>query len=65
MQKCPKCDGEMEKGRLYGRLWVTFHSDEERKKLIGKGIRVTAFRCVECGYCEVYAPGDPKLFSGL
>jgi hypothetical protein len=56
---CPKCQGHMEPGRLMGLKWTTFIADSERDKLVGQGIRVTAYRCQNCGYCEIYAPDAP------
>jgi hypothetical protein len=60
---CPKCKGNMEPGRLMGIKFTNFVSDSERKKIIGGGIRVTAYRCQICGYCEIYAPGSPQVFD--
>ena len=60
---CPKCKGNMESGRLMGLNYTSFISDSERNKIIGKGIRVTAYRCQNCSYCEIYAQGSPQLFS--
>ena len=59
---CPKCKGSMERGRLLGSKYTSFASDAERKKIIGGGIRVTAYRCQNCGYCEIYAQGSPRVF---
>jgi len=59
---CPKCNGNMEPGQLMGFKFTSFISDSERKKIVGKGIRVTAYRCQNCGYCEIYAQGSPQFF---
>ena len=63
MPICPKCKGNMESGRLMGFKFTSFIPDSERKKIIGGGIRVTAYRCQNCGYCEIYAPGSPQVFD--
>jgi len=60
---CPKCKGNMEPGRLMGLKFTSFVPDTERKKIIGGGIRVTAYRCQNCGYCEIYAQGTPRVFD--
>lgn len=62
---CPKCKGHMESGRLMGFKFTSFISDFERKKIIGKAIGVTAYRCQNCGYCEIYAQGSPQLSNNL
>ena len=58
---CPKCNGLMEPGRLMGLKFTSFAADSERNKVLGKTIRVTAYRCQNCGYCEIYAEGSPLL----
>jgi predicted nucleic-acid-binding Zn-ribbon protein len=57
---CPKCEGYMEKGRLMGLKFTSFAADSERNKISGKTIRVAAYRCQNCGYCEIYAGGSPQ-----
>lgn len=52
---CPKCKGHMESGRLMGLKFTSFAADSELDKVFGKAIRVTAYRCKHCGYCEIYA----------
>jgi len=52
---CPKCQGRMEPGRLMGLKFTSFAADSERNKIFGKTIKVTAYRCQNCGYCEIYA----------
>jgi predicted nucleic-acid-binding Zn-ribbon protein len=52
---CPKCKGHMEPGRLMGLKFTSFAADSERGKMLGKTIRVAAYRCQNCGYCEIYA----------
>jgi len=38
-----------------GFRFTSFISDSERSRIIGKGIKVSAYRCQNCGYCEIYA----------
>ena len=52
---CPKCSGPVEPGRLMGLKFTSFVPDSEREKLAGKAIKVTAYRCKNCGFCEIYA----------
>jgi len=42
-----------------GLKFTSFAADSERNKLLGKTMRVTAYRCQNCGYCEIYAEGSP------
>ena len=60
---CPKCKGNMEPGRLMSNKFISFLSDSERKKIIGKDVRITVYRCQNCGYCEIYAQGSSQLFN--
>ena len=60
---CPKCKGNMEPGRLMDIKFISYISDSERKKIIGKDVKVTAYRCQNCDYCEIYAQGSPQLFD--
>jgi predicted nucleic-acid-binding Zn-ribbon protein len=57
---CPKCEGYMERGRLMGLKFTNFAADPELNKISGKTIRVTVYRCQNCGYCEIYAGGTPQ-----
>lgn len=57
---CPKCNGHMEPGRLMGLKFTSFVAYSERKKILGKTIRVTVYRCQSCGYCEIYAEGSTQ-----
>jgi predicted nucleic-acid-binding Zn-ribbon protein len=57
---CPKCEGHMEPGRLMGLKFTSFAATSELKKIVGKTMRVTAYRCQNCGYCEIYAGGSPR-----
>lgn len=56
-KKCPKCDGNMEPGYLAGIKYTSFFAYSDSKKRIGKSIAVDAYRCQNCGYCEIYAYG--------
>jgi len=58
---CPKCNGHMKPGRLMGLKFTSFVADSELKKVFGKAMKVTAYRCQNCGYCEMYAQGAPQL----
>jgi len=49
--KCPKCSGEMEKGYLDG-AWVWRKGENYFQ--IGRGKRIWAYRCKNCGYVELY-----------
>jgi hypothetical protein len=62
---CPKCQGKMETGELMSSRFVNFISDAEIGKLLGRARPTTAYRCVKCGYCEIYANSAPRMFGGL
>lgn len=57
--KCPKCDGEMEEGRLPGfpfgisQKWIQLTKFLTLKQVMIKEIK--SFRCQSCGYLENYA----------
>ena len=58
--KCPKCEGEMEKGKISPFQGFNFRSDQESKGIVGfmAGPLVTnieVYRCKKCGYLESYA----------
>ncbi|HVK14004.1 MAG TPA: hypothetical protein VM597_35000 [Gemmataceae bacterium] len=66
---CPKCQGQMVRGFLLGGpLIASWFEGEPRKgllgniKLPGPPLTSAAYRCVECGYLELYAGQeyDPK-----
>jgi len=44
-----------------GLKFTSFVADSELKKVFGKAMKVTAYRCQNCGYCEMYAQGAPQL----
>jgi predicted nucleic-acid-binding Zn-ribbon protein len=46
----------MERGYLMARMNISFTPETEFNKLIGKGTATFAYRCKNCGYCEIYAP---------
>ena len=54
---CPKCKGNMEAGYLAGVKYTSFFAYSDLKKRIGKSVAVTAYKCQNCGYCEIYADG--------
>jgi predicted nucleic-acid-binding Zn-ribbon protein len=50
VRKCPKCDGEMEKGKgLAGYGFVRY-----AKKGDLRGDKILAFHCEKCGFIELY-----------
>ena len=62
LKTCPKCDSDMERGRLYtvtsdltslSKLfgYVNWEATDEHKKYSS----VYAYRCVKCGYMEYYS----------
>ena len=59
VNKCPKCDGEMEKG-VYGGLWGSlapwakgsFYFNWIGPKNTQEN--VVAYRCIKCGFIENY-----------
>jgi hypothetical protein len=74
--RCPKCEGVMEAGyvldhtqpKLYAAsswvegppeksIWSGLHTKNRRN------LPVIAYRCVACGYLELYAPGERKKKS--
>lgn len=63
-KKCPKCDGEMEKGAEFsirgGRVsWGVLEGGKVAKWLTGGGTvrrrEAATYRCKKCGYLESYA----------
>ncbi len=62
---CPKCKGTMDAGYLAGVKYASFFAYSEQKKLFGKAIAVTAYRCQNCGYCEIYADGKTNKTINL
>ncbi len=59
MATCPKCNGEMESGRLNGAVkWGPVPSNASLVARLGsalKHIRVDGMRCTQCGFLELYA----------
>ena len=59
MATCPKCNGEMENGRLSGVVkWAPVPSNASLVARLGsalKHIRVDGMRCTQCGFLELYA----------
>jgi len=58
-KSCLQCKGDMEPGRLMGMKFISFVSDSERNKIIGKDNKVAVYRCKKCGFCEIYAQVSP------
>lgn len=57
LEKCPKCEGEVEKGYLNQGVW--FSGDLPMKSLSvsvfgRKTVPTIAWRCRKCGYIEMY-----------
>ena len=54
--KCPKCQGEMEKGHLDMLMGINWKAD--KTGILGNLNRVSSnlemFKCVKCGYLENY-----------
>jgi hypothetical protein len=61
IKKCPKCNGEVEKGLVFGAFsrGLSFLSDKEKDRKHGffenVGEGTESYRCKKCGYIEVYA----------
>ena len=53
--KCPKCDGEMEKGKRasWGALWET-PSKGGLFQWVIKNSRINGYSCLKCGFIEEY-----------
>ena len=53
--KCPKCGGEMEKGRLRDKRRYTYVGFDKSGGFWFPQIKtVVAFRCQKCGFIELY-----------
>ncbi len=67
MNKCPKCNGEMEDGYTHDsqNAWVDFITKKTKWVKGGSGMRIgldinskidiTTYRCKNCGFLESYA----------
>jgi len=49
VRKCPKCGGEMEKGRIFTYGGISF-----AKKGDWFGDKIIPYYCKNCGYIEIY-----------
>jgi hypothetical protein len=54
----------MEAGRLSAFKWVSYNSDTERQKVVGKGHLLNAHRCVSCSFVELYARPESYYDDG-
>lgn len=57
VKKCPKCNGQMDSGKLSGGAYTDFISDRIKGiPLFRRGSvkRVKAYMCMNCGYLELY-----------
>lgn len=67
-KQCPQCEGKMERGFAIGGTPAHVHTDAKwvegspRKGIRGgiilggrRKYAITAYRCTECGYLELYA----------
>jgi predicted nucleic-acid-binding Zn-ribbon protein len=54
VKKCPKCGGEMAKGKLRGSGGAYISFDKSGSFWLPQGEKVVAFRCQKCQYIELY-----------
>jgi len=66
VKKCPKCSGEMEKGRRITGYWAIAIRFTKKDDLF-KGDMIIPFYCKNCGYIELYktppAPTPETFFK--
>jgi hypothetical protein len=63
IRKCPKCNGDMEKGHLMDETDISSAPQKWAKHATGfMGVgsedtkRIISYRCTSCGYLENFAP---------
>jgi predicted nucleic-acid-binding Zn-ribbon protein len=54
VKRCPKCGGEMEKGRVRGYGTIDARFDTSESFWYSRGVKIRAFSCSKCGYIELY-----------
>mgnify|MGYP001612833259 CR=1 FL=1 len=54
MKKCPKCKGEMMKGKIKDYAYGLLLQQRWGAKLFSKNYKVDTFACKKCGYLESY-----------
>jgi predicted nucleic-acid-binding Zn-ribbon protein len=62
-RKCPKCNGDMEKGNLMDETYLSSAPQKWAKHATGfMGVgskdtkKITSYRCKNCGFLENFAP---------